>query len=123
MNICSGYGSFLHSSFRLTGCYKYALAGLRRLIASVNSLLTPHEAHRLTWNRFAAVKNGPGKRISRDLRVEQLSKIAKEEQRALGYTNINDESVVKTTKVTAAVEKLINVSKDELGMKERSGHH
>ncbi len=77
----------------------------------------------MTWNRFAGVKNGPGKRISRDLRVEQLSKIAKEEQRALGYTNINDESVVKTTKVTAALEKLINVSKDELGMKERSGHH
>ena len=85
---------FLTYIFRLTGCFKYALAGLR-LIASVKGLLTPREAHRLTRNRFAGVKIGPGKRISRDLRVEQLNKIAKEEIRALGFPNINDESVVK----------------------------
>ncbi|CAB4018776.1 hypothetical protein AC249_AIPGENE19271 [Paramuricea clavata] len=113
---------YLTFIFRVTGCYKYALAGLR-LIASVNSLLSPRQAHRLTWNRFAGVKNGPGKRISRDLRVEQLNKIAKEEIRALGYPNINDESVVKATKVTAAVEKMINASKDELKLKEKSGQH
>lgn len=113
---------FLTYIFRLTGCFKYALAGLR-LIASINGLLTPREAHRLTWNRFAGVKTGPGKRISRDLRVEQLNKIAKEEIRALGFPNINDESVVKATKVTAAVEKMINASKSELEIKEKSGHH
>ena len=108
--------SYLHFQ---TGCFKYALAGLRP-IASVNGLLTPREAHRLTWNRFAGVKIGPGKTIPRDIRVEQLNKIAKEEIMALEFPNINDESVVKATKCTAAVEKMIDSSKKEL---EISGHH
>ena len=53
---------FLTYIFRLTGCFKYALACLR-LIASVNGLLTHGEALRLTWIRFAGIKTGRGKRI------------------------------------------------------------
>ena len=86
--------------FRMNGHTKYALAGLR-LIASVEGLLTPRQAHKLLWNRFAGKKHGKAKRISRDLRVEQLNKIAKEEIRTLGFPNINDQSVVTATRVTA----------------------
>ena len=46
--------------FHLKGHNKYALAGLR-LIASVEGLLTPCQAHRLTWNRFAGKKGGKEK--------------------------------------------------------------
>ncbi|KXJ14156.1 hypothetical protein AC249_AIPGENE19271 [Exaiptasia diaphana] len=113
---------FLTYIFRLKGHSKYALAGLR-LIASIEGLLTPKQAHKLIWNRFAGTKQGKGKRISRDLRVEQLNKIAKEEIRALGFPNINDESVVKATRITAPLEKMIKQSKCDLGIKSKSGHH
>ena len=43
---------FLTFVFRSHGKHKYALAGLR-LMASRLALLTPRQAHRLTWNRFA----------------------------------------------------------------------
>lgn len=56
---------FLTLLFRLRGCHKYALAGIR-LIASTEGLLTPCKAHQLIWNRFAGLKDGPGTRISRD---------------------------------------------------------
>jgi hypothetical protein len=108
--------------FRLKGHNKYALAGLR-LIASVEGLLTPRQAHRLTWNRFAGTKKGKGKRISRDLRVEQLNKISKEEIRALGFPNINDESVQNATRATAAIEEMVTNSKADLEIEARSGHH
>lgn len=54
---------FLTLLFRQHGNNKYALAGLR-LTASIKGLLTPKQAHHLTWNRFAATKAGPGNRIS-----------------------------------------------------------
>jgi hypothetical protein len=107
--------------FRLKGHNKYAFAGLR-LIASVEGLLTPRQAHRLTWNRFAGTKNGKGKRISRDLRVEQPNKISKEEIRALGFPNINDESVQNATRATAAIEEMVTNSKADLEIEARSGH-
>ena len=113
---------FLTLLFCLTGCHKYALAGLR-LMASIEGLLTPRKAHQLTWNRFAGVKEGTGKRISRDERLEQLNKVAKEEIRSLGFPNINDENVVKATLSTGPVDKLIKQSNVDLGRTARSGHH
>ncbi len=86
-------------------------------------MLTPRKAHQLTWNRFAGVKEGTGKRISRDERLEQLNKVAKEEIRSLGFPNINDENVVKATLSTGPVDKLIKQSNVDLGRTARSGHH
>lgn len=43
---------FLTFLYRLKGANKYALAGLR-VQASILGLLTPRDAHRFTWNRFA----------------------------------------------------------------------
>ena len=114
---------FLTYIFRLKGHNKYALAGLR-IIASVEALLTPRQAHRLTWNRFAGRKEGKGKRISRNLRVEQLNKISKEEIRALGFPNINEESVMNATRATASIDEMQEqAKKDDLGMSSRSGYH
>ena len=73
---------FLTLLYRVGGNNKYALAGLR-LTASQVGLLTPRQAHQLKWNRFAATKQGPGKRISRDLRLESNNVVAKEEIKAL----------------------------------------
>ena len=45
--------------FRLKGHNKYALARLH-LIASVEGLLTPCQAHRLNWNRLTGREEGKG---------------------------------------------------------------
>ena len=68
-----------------------ALAGLR-VQASILGLLTPKDAHRFKWNRCAGLQEGPGTKISRDLRLEQHNKVAKGDIRAMGIQNINDNS-------------------------------
>lgn len=113
---------FLTLLFRLRGCHKYALAGLR-LTASIQGLLTPRKAHQLTWNRFAGLKQGAGKRISRDERLEQLNKVSKEEIRSLGFPNINDENVVKATRSTGPVDRLIKQSNADLKRVKKESHH
>ena len=113
---------FLTLLFRLRGCHKYALAGLR-LIASTEGLLTPRKAHQLKWNRFAGLKKGPGTRISRDERVEQINKVSKEEIRSMGFPNINDESVVTATRSTGPIDKLIRQSNTDLQRESKHGHH
>ena len=55
---------------------KYALASLL-LQAGVSAMLTPRQAHRLTWNRTVNTKGGKGKNISLDLRLEHLNNIVK----------------------------------------------
>ena len=91
------------------------LAGLR-LTASLQGLLTPRQAHQLKWNRFAATKYGPGKRISRDLRLENINLVAKEEIKALG-------SIIKTTKSTGPMEKLLKKTTDDLRLSKRTTHN
>ena len=113
---------FLTLLYRVGGNNKYALAGLR-LTASQVGLLTPRQAHQLKWNRFAATKQGPGKRISRDLRLENNNLVAKEEIKALGFPNINSDSIVKTTKSTGSMEKLLKKGRDELGLLKRTTHN
>lgn len=53
---------FLTFLYHLNGANKYALAGLR-VQASMLGLLTPKDAHRFKWNRFAGLQEGPGRRI------------------------------------------------------------
>lgn len=113
---------FLTLLYRVGGNNKYALAGLR-LTASQVGLLTPRQAHQLKWNRFAATKQGPGKRISRDLRLESNNVVAKEEIKALGFPNINSDSIVKTTKSTGFMEKLLKKARDELVLLKRTTHN
>ena len=108
--------------YRLDGANKYAIAALR-LQASVLGLLTPKDAHRLKWNRFAGLREGPGTRIARDLRLEQHNKVGKEEVRAMGLQNISNQSVEEVSKSEGAMEKIIHDVKNDYGMKKRQGHH
>lgn len=110
---------FLTFLYRVTGNNKYALVGLR-LTACQIGLLTPRRAHQLKWNRFAASKSGPGKRKSRDLRLENNNLVAKNQIRALGFPNINPESIIKTTKSTGNMEKLLNNFLEKLQLTKRS---
>lgn len=112
---------FLTLLFRLTRCHKYALAGIR-LTASTEGLLAPRKAHQLIWNRFAGLKHGPGTRISRDERLEQLNKVSKEEIRSR-FPNINDDSVVTATSSTGTIDKLLRQSNADVQREAKSGHH
>ena len=87
---------FLTFLYSLNGANKCALAGLR-VQASTSGLLTPRDAHRFKGNRFTGLQEGPGTRISRDLRLEQHNKIAKEKIREKGVQNINDKRVEEIT--------------------------
>ena len=113
---------FLTFVYRLEGANKYALAGLR-IQASVLGLLTPKDAHRFKRNRFAGLREGPGARIPRDLRLEQHNKVGKGQVRAMGLQNITNQSVEEGTKSEGAMEKIINETREDFGIDKRKGHH
>ena len=113
---------FLTFVFRSHGKHKYALAGLH-LMASRLALLTPRQAHRLTWNRFANKQGGVGKCISRDLRVEQINHVSKQAIRGIGVPNVTPASIQSTTQSTGSLEKLLVTSSKDLGMTTQSTHH
>ena len=114
--------NFLTVFYRANNHTKYALAALR-LKASQLGLLTPREAHRLKWNRFASTKGGQGKCISRDLRLEQINKVSKESIRAMGAPNVNNNSIESSTKATGPLLGLLQQSKEDLAQGTRATHH
>jgi len=89
--ICRGW-KFLLPLFKENGHTKYAYAALL-LEAKLKIFLTPRKAEQLSWNRTVNDVGGRGKRKSRDLKVEQLNHIAKEEMRGIGLQNLNPETV------------------------------
>ena len=105
---------FLTFVSRSHGKHKYALAGLR-LMASRLALLTPRQAHRLTWNRIANKQGGVGKCISRDLRVEQMNHVSKQAIRGIGAPNVTPAIIQSTTQSTGSLEKLLGTSSKYLG--------
>lgn len=113
---------FLTFVFRSQGKHKYALAGLR-LMASRLALLTPRQAHRLTWNRFANKQGGVGKCISQDLRLEQINQVSKQAIRGIGAPNVTPDSIQSTTQSTGSLKKLLVTSSQDLGITKRSTHH
>ena len=62
-------------------------------MASRLALLTPRQAHRLTWNRFANKQGGVAKCISRDLRLEQINQVSKQAIRGIGAPNVTPDSI------------------------------
>lgn len=113
---------FLTFLYRVGGNDKYAVAGLR-LTASHLALLSPRQSHQLKWNRTAATESGPGRRMSRDLMLENCNLTGKGEIKALGFPNINNDSIVKTTKSIGPLQKVIKKSDDDLGLSRRHTHH
>lgn len=55
--------------------------------------------------------------------MEQLNKVAKEEIRALGFQNINDQSVQENTKSEGNMEKILQGAREDFGLNKRKGHH
>lgn len=74
------------------GSTKYALEALF-LIFQANALLSPRDAHRLVWNRFALLKKGMGGNIPLDLHLEFMHKILKEVVRKLGPNASNKKCI------------------------------
>ena len=101
---------------------KYALEALR-LKASQLGLLTPRQAHRLKWSRFANRKGGQGKCISRDLRFEQIDKVSKECIRAVGAPDMNSSAIESSTKSTGPLLGLLQQSKQVLSQEAHSTQH
>lgn len=62
---------------------KYALEALYMMF-QIYALLSPQAAHRLTWNRSAKNKTGPGGNIPLDLLLEFFNKFVKEAIKKLG---------------------------------------
>ena len=115
----SGVWKFLTFIYR---CNKYALSGLQ-IQASLLGLLTPKDAHKFKWNRFAGLKEGPGTRIPRDLRMEQHNKVCKSQVRSMGLQNITNVSVQEGTKSEGAMEKTIHNTRKDFGINKHKGHH
>ena len=55
--------------------------------------------------------------------MEQLNKVAKEEIRALGFQDINDQSVQENTKSEGNMEKILQGGREDFGLNKRKGHH
>lgn len=113
---------FLTFLYRAGGNNKYALAGLR-LTASHLALLSPRQSHRLKWNRFAARESGTGRRLSRDLLLENNNLIGKEEIKALGFPNINNQNIISATRSIGPIQELLQKSNKDLGLSKRKTHH
>jgi len=113
---------FLTFIYRFGGGNKYALSGLW-IQASLLGLLTPKDAHKFKWNRFAGLKEGPGTRIQGDLRLEQDNKVCKGQVRAMGLQNITNASVEEGTKSEGAMEKIIHNTRKDFGINKHKGHH
>ena len=112
---------FLTFLYRAGGNNKYALAGLR-LAASHLALLSPRQSRRLKWNHFAARESGRGRRLSRDLLLEN-NLIGKEEIKALGFLNINNENIISATRSIGPIQELLQKSNNDLGLSKRKTHH
>lgn len=84
---------------------KYALASFY-LQAATQAILTPRQAHSLTWNRTVNNHGGKGRNISLDLRLEHLNNFTKGLLKHLG-PNMTDKAVLRCSHATNNVEKIL----------------
>lgn len=85
------YWRFLLLHFKEAGHTKYALEALN-LLAEVDTILTPKEAHQLKWNRSCSIHGGQGTNVHLDLHMEHLNRAFKEKI-AQFLSNINESNV------------------------------
>ena len=112
---------FMTLIFRAYNHTKYALAGLE-LQLNLKALLTPFQAHSLTWNRTVNTKGGKGKNIALDLRLEQLNKVLKDMLRCLGV-NVNEKSAQRCSKALESVETIMGNMDAVMQIKKATGKH
>ena len=104
--------------FKANNHNKYALAAFN-LMAQTMAILTPHQAHCLTWNR--TVNNGHGN-ISLDLRLEHIKKLTKDMLKNLG-PNITETTALRCSKSVHRVEQLLQSVDNELELRTPHGRH
>jgi uncharacterized C2H2 Zn-finger protein len=107
--------------FRAHHHHKYALASLH-LQAATQAILTPRQAHSLTWNRTVNNHGGKGRNISMDLRLEHLNNFTKGLLKHLG-PNLTNNAVLRCSHATNNVEKILDVTDEDLGMRATYGTH
>ena len=107
--------------FRAHHHNKYALASFY-LQAATQAILTPRQAHSLTWNRTVNNHGGKGRNISLDLRLEHLNNFTKGLLKHLG-PNITDKAVLRCSHATNNVEKILKSTDEDLGMRATYGIH
>ena len=101
------------------------LLGERReepLLATARFPMVHAQTTSASVTRTAAAESGPGKRISRDLLVENNNLTAKGDTKTLGYPNIDNENIIKLTRSTGPLQKILK-SNDDLGLSKRHTHH
>ncbi len=107
--------------FRAHHHNKYALATLH-LQAFTQAILTPRQAHCLTSNRTVNNHGGKGKNISMDIRLEHLNNFTKGLLKHLG-PNLTDRAVLRCSHATNNVEKILNVTDEDLALRTTFGTH
>lgn len=100
---------------------KYALASLR-LQAQVLCFLNEPDAYRLIWNRTVNRRGGLGKRVSRDLHMENLVKVQKQALRHLG-SNLSQSQADTEGKALNKIVKLVEAQNKDLRMQKPRGYH
>jgi len=114
---------FLLLSFRADGreSTKYALETLYQLFLT-NSLLSPRDAERFTWNRSVNTFGGMGKNIPLDLDMEHSNRFIKQAIKNLG-PNITEKAVSRICQSEKDVRVLLAKVDDCLQRNPGSGKH
>ena len=79
------YWKFLLLHFREAHATKYAYEAFT-LLAQTKALLTPREAHELTWNRTCSKNGNRGSNIELDLHMEHLNRNFKDDLKYISFT-------------------------------------
>ena len=104
--------------WRAYGHTKYTYAAFH-LIAATQATLTPRQAHCLIWNRTVNNKDGPGRNISMDLRLEHFTKGM---LKGLG-PNLTENAARRCSKSVGKTEALLQTIDDDLNVCRPAGHH
>ena len=85
-----------------TGHTKYAFEGFN-LLAQLSAILTPQEAFRTKWCRFANTRGGADHNISGDLLMEHWNKALKTHLCSI-CANISSQTIVNTAKALSSLQ-------------------
>lgn len=105
-----------------SGSPKYALEALNMCL-QINALLSPQDAHKLIWNRFACTKSGLGNNIPLDLSLEFINRLLKEVVRKLGPNATNTKAIDRYCKALDITKAVLDNFDRQCYVIRRSGKH
>ncbi|XP_035657522.1 uncharacterized protein LOC118403134 [Branchiostoma floridae] len=113
--------SFAMLYYRAYGHTQYAYSSFLMKV-QVASILSPHMAHSLVWNRFFNKRGGMGQNISLDLNLENHNNFAKSFLKNMG-PNLNEKSALRVTRSLHYLKALMDNQNAALGRRGASGYH